>query len=110
MPGEGLSKPRKSARMTAPPGEERRLYPRVKRHQSFSYALASNEGEKLRAVIMNISEGGICFLSDMRLPTGSEIIIYMGKSGMRGRILASDPRFNGFSSRAIFLDPEAQKQ
>ena len=87
-----------------PQGQDRRQSVRVHRHQRAAVRLNNEEATLVKVQIMNISEGGVRFVSSVPFQPGEEILLVLNDEEHMTTILDCTDLFEGFAVRAEFQD------
>lgn len=83
---------------------ERRSSPRIEKHERAEVWIEHPAPVGFPIQVMNISEGGVRFIASERLWPGEEGIFVHSRGEHRIRILDSKPLFDGYATRAKFID------
>jgi hypothetical protein len=85
--------------------QDRRRSERVYKHNPAKvyYHDESADKEVAAAQVMNISNGGVRFVSAIAFPPGEIIRLNVNDEDYRGKVLECSKRFNGYAIRCQFV-------
>lgn len=86
------------------PRKERRRHPRTYSHLPVVLRRGGGSTELLQAQTMNISEGGLQFVTGEPLEEGQELGVYREGRERTAVVLESKPFYGGFIVRCAFRD------